>query len=207
MNDRVAILMDGGFVKRRLHSSLKRHATASDIATECACILQHPRLIGKVLFRVFFYDSPPYAGGATHPISRQQIRYSSEPTAARNSRLLHELDLQPDFAVRRGTLLHHGWRLTSQAVADLQTGPRLLRPDDFKPDLEQKQVDIKIGLDIAWIALKRIAETLVLVSGDSDMVPAMKFARKEGIRIFLHTLGSKVGIRDELRAHADVVLG
>ena len=48
---------------------------------------------------------------------------------------------------------------------------------------------------------------LVLVSGDSDMVPAMKFARREGVRIFLHTLGNATGVREELKAHADVVLG
>jgi uncharacterized LabA/DUF88 family protein len=42
--------------------------------------------------------------------------------------------------------------------------------------------DMKIGLDIAWIALKKVADILVLVTGDSDFVPVMKFARKEGMR-------------------------
>lgn len=207
MGERAVILMDGGFVKKRLYGRLGRHATAADISAECQTILLHPRLAGKVLFRVFYYDSPPFEGASTHPISRQQIRYSTEPTAIRNAQLLRDLDLQPDFAVRRGTLLHHGWKLTNAAVRDLQQGPRQLQADDFKPDFEQKQVDIKIGLDIAWIALKGIAETMVLVSGDSDMVPAMKFARKEGVRLFLHTLGNANGVREELKAHADVVLG
>jgi uncharacterized LabA/DUF88 family protein len=65
-------------------------------------------------------------------------------------------------------------------------------------------VDIRIGLDIAWISLKRIANVLVLVTGDSDFVPVMKFSRREGLKVYLGTLGHPV--RRELKAHADVVL-
>lgn len=72
------------------------------------------------------------------------------------------------------------------------------------PDIWQKGVDIRIGLDIASIALKRFAEILVLVTGDSDLVPAMKFARKEGVRVYLDCMGHAV--KRELRAHADFCL-
>lgn len=68
----------------------------------------------------------------------------------------------------------------------------------------QKGVDICIGLDMAWIALKRMVDMLVLVTGDSDFVPVMKFARREGMRVYLETLGHPV--KRELRAHADDVL-
>jgi len=70
--------------------------------------------------------------------------------------------------------------------------------------MAQKGVDIRIGLDIAWISLKRIVDVLVLVTGDSDFVPVMKFARKEGLRVYLETMGHPV--RRELKAHADFVL-
>lgn len=70
--------------------------------------------------------------------------------------------------------------------------------------MAQKGVDIRIGLDIAWIAIKGLADVLVLVTGDSDFVPAMKFARKEGLRVYLDAMGH--GIRRELKAHADLVL-
>jgi uncharacterized LabA/DUF88 family protein len=63
---------------------------------------------------------------------------------------------------------------------------------------------IRIGLDIAWISLKRVADILVLVTGDSDFVPVMKFARKEGLRVYLHPMGHPV--RRELKAHADFIL-
>ena len=77
-------------------------------------------------------------------------------------------------------------------------------PSDLVPALQQKGVDIRIALDIANLAAKRIANILVLVTGDADLVPAMKFARKEGMRVYLETMGH--GVHRELKAHVDFVL-
>jgi uncharacterized LabA/DUF88 family protein len=65
-------------------------------------------------------------------------------------------------------------------------------------------VDIRIGLDIAAIALKRVAQILVLVTGDSDFVSPIKLARTEGLRVYLETLGH--GVKRDLKAHADYLL-
>jgi uncharacterized LabA/DUF88 family protein len=45
---------------------------------------------------------------------------------------------------------------------------------------------------------------VVVVTGDSDFVPAFKFARREGVKVILETMGHNV--RTELRAHSDLVL-
>ena len=73
---------------------------------------------------------------------------------------------------------------------------------DFQPDLKQKHVDMKIGLDIAWLASKRIVERIVLVTADSDFVPAMKFARRKGVEVVLVTMGHTL-VKRELKVHAD----
>jgi hypothetical protein len=84
-------------------------------------------------------------------------------------------------------------------------GPRIeIGGEDFEPDIRQKGVDMRIGLDIASLTLKRQVQVIVLVTADSDFVPAMKFARREGAQLFLITLGH--GIRDGMRAHADLVV-
>ena len=44
-------------------------------------------------------------------------------------------------------------------------------------------------------------QALVVVTGDSDLVPAFKFARREGLRIFLCHMGHR--IKRELLIHAD----
>ena len=76
--------------------------------------------------------------------------------------------------------------------------------DNLVPNVHQKGVDMRVGLDIASLTLKKQVEVIVLVTGDSDFVPAMKFARREGAQLFLVTLGHKVV--DEMREHADLVL-
>ena len=53
-------------------------------------------------------------------------------------------------------------------------------------DIVQKGTDIKIG--IASLALKKQVERIILISGDSDFVPAAKLARREGIDFILDPL-------------------
>ena len=44
---------------------------------------------------------------------------------------------------------------------------------------------MRIGLDIASLAYEKQVNQLVLISGDSDFVPAAKLARREGIDFVL----------------------
>jgi uncharacterized LabA/DUF88 family protein len=82
--------------------------------------------------------------------------------------------------------------------------PDRLEAGDLVPAIQQKGVDLRIGLDIAKLTLTRSVEAIVVVTGDSDLVPAFKFARREGVRVFLCHLGH--GVRRELRAHADRII-
>ncbi|HZT24055.1 MAG TPA: NYN domain-containing protein [Verrucomicrobiae bacterium] len=57
------------------------------------------------------------------------------------------------------------------------------------PDRERKGVDLRVGLDIARLALCKMMDiVIVVVAGDSDLVPAFRFARREGVRLFLDHL-------------------
>ena len=67
-----------------------------------------------------------------------------------------------------------------------------LTDDSFGPALRQKGVDMRIGLDIASITLKRQANVIILVAGDADFVPAAKLARREGVHFTLDPLGQNV---------------
>ena len=48
---------------------------------------------------------------------------------------------------------------------------------------------MKIGLDIASLAYKKLVEHIVIITGDSDFVPAAKLARREGIDFILDNMG------------------
>jgi uncharacterized LabA/DUF88 family protein len=73
----------------------------------------------------------------------------------------------------------------------------------FTPNLKQKGVDIKIGLDVAWVSFNRIASSIILVTGDSDFVPVIKTARRNGVFVYLFTL--KHNVKKELPENADVL--
>ena len=205
MGEKIVLLLDGGFVKKKLQQSLGHFPTVAEIVAMCNSVTAKPQLLGKDLFRIYFYDAPPFTGTVTNPISRVQQNLSLTPQATKNTALIDSLELQPDFAVRRGMLKCSGWKLGRAALARLnRPGAIQIAANDIVPNINQKGVDMRIGLDMAWIALKRLADILVLVTGDSDFVPVMKFARREGMRVLLEHLGHPVS-RD-LKAHADQVL-
>ena len=72
---------------------------------------------------------------------------------------------------------------------------------DFTPNLYQKGVDMRIGIDIASITLKKQADTIILVSGDSDFAPAARLARREGVTFILDPLWW--GVLPDLHEHID----
>lgn len=74
---------------------------------------------------------------------------------------------------------------------------------DISPHIEQKAVDMKIGLDIALIAIKKLADLLIIITGDADIVPALKFARREGMQVGLDPLWSN--IQPALSEHVDFI--
>jgi len=76
-----------------------------------------------------------------------------------------------------------------------------LREEDVKCDVQQKGVDMRIGLDIASMAFKHQVDQIILVAGDSDFVPAAKLARREGIDFILDPLWAN--IREDIHEHID----
>ena len=62
-------------------------------------------------------------------------------------------------------------------------------------------IDMKIGVDIATLALKGFVDTIVLFSGDSDFVPAAKLARREGIDFVLDPM--RANVEPQLFEHVD----
>lgn len=60
---------------------------------------------------------------------------------------------------------------------------------------------MRIGIDIASATYKHQASTIVLISGDSDFVPAAKLARREGIDFILAPIHAP--IKPDLHEHID----
>jgi uncharacterized LabA/DUF88 family protein len=201
---RFAILLDGGFVIKKLQSQLRRFPEPSDIDAICVSIKQQSELLPLQLLRIYFYDAPPAQGVVRNPLDRSETNLAATPVFARHTSLLDRLEMHPDFALRLGETVTNRWRLGSQALRNLVAAPRPVVATDLVPDIAQKGVDLRVGLDIARLALTQAVQVIVVVTGDSDLIPAFKFARREGVRVYLDHLGH--GIRRDLKAHADRVI-
>ena len=46
---------------------------------------------------------------------------------------------------------------------------------------------------MARLALRDLVRAVVVVTGDSDFVPAFKFVRREGVKVMLCTMGHASG--------------
>ncbi|HEX5010709.1 MAG TPA: NYN domain-containing protein [Planctomycetota bacterium] len=202
---RHALLLDGGFVLKRLRHRLGRSADAADVQTEWQRIGRHPLLADSELLRVFYYDAPPAVGTITNPFDGKSEDLARTPQHA-HARALHDrLALLPDTALRMGETVVRGWHVRPETVRDIARRGRSLEATDLRLVIEQKGVDLRIGLDIARLSLLHLVDAVVVVTADRDLVPAFRFARREGLRLYLDHLGSKVVHRD-LIAHADRVL-
>ena len=118
----------------------------------------------------------------------------------RSRRLLDALAALPEDPVDE----NHQLPLTREQVADLRKLRELwseLDGSSVRLGLRQKGVDMRIGIDIASLALKRQVDTIILVAGDSDFVPAAKMARREGMEFILDPLWQKVN--SDLFEHID----
>lgn len=199
-----AVLLDGGFVIKKLQQTLKRFPTADDIEAVCGRIKEHVDLQDRSLLRIYFYHAPPCKEVVTNPLNQSVVNLAATPIHAQHESLLDALELRADFALRLGETVVSDWRLGTKAMRSLLKQPRAIQAPDLVPNISQKGVDLRIGLDIARLALRSMVELIVVVTGDSDLIPAFKFARREGLRVYLLTLGH--GAKRDLKAHADRVL-
>ena len=199
---RYAVLIDAGFVKQKLWPVNRKTVTSEVIETFIRQLCKSPHFADFRLHRVYFYDAKPLTTQANHP-NGTTIDFAKTSTAKNNEALHTGLEKSPFVALRFGELVHQGWRINVKTLrkANAQT---TFTAADLEPSIQQKGVDMRIGLDIASLTLKKQVDLIVLVTGDSDFIPAMKFARREGAQLYLVTLGH--GVRDVVHQHADLVI-
>lgn len=152
-----------------------------------------------ILFRVYYYDCSPYGGKVKKPGDTVETDFSTTKAYTVKERVLKLLAQKERFAVRLGELSFDGWNQVERT--DPTTGKTVT---DYTPKLRQKGVDMKVGLDMALMALKHTVDKVVLVAGDSDFIAPMKFVRKEGLQVYLYSMGHKVKAR--LTEHCDFIL-
>ena len=158
------------------------------------------------LYRIFVYDAPPAAWRGHTPLGRKAIDLGNSATAKWRNAFHEAIRGLRKVALRMGEVptsqVH--WQIKPSVLKELTNGKKQwtdLTDDDFRLDLRQKGVDMRLGLDIAWLAFKQQVNQIVLISGDADFVPAAKLARREGIDFILDPMWTT--IRPDLHEHID----
>lgn len=209
---KIAILVDGGYYRKR-SSCIFGHETAK-VSAERLYSYCNRHLVEKnfnkqvihELYKIFYYDCPPVDKLIFHPALQKTIDFSNSDTKSWTIDFFNELSHKRKIALRLGELSESTahFNLKHKYTKQLLSG-RLsvddLEEKHFALNLQQKGVDMRIGLDIASLAYKQQVDKIILISGDSDFVPAAKLARREGIDFVLDPLGGN--IKDNLSLHID----
>jgi uncharacterized LabA/DUF88 family protein len=187
---KTALLIDGGWFSKGLGRQLNlpgNWPSAEQVCRNAQSVLAP----NEEVFRIFYYDCEPFDEAVKNPVDNSQQDYRLKPSYQGRIKFFKDLGQMDYVALRRGEIKPRGWKFTPAFHKDLMNGqPAPLTAADVYPNFQQKGVDMRIGIDVATLALKRLVERIILFSGDTDMIPAMKLARREGVQVFLVKLGT-----------------
>ena len=181
-----ALLIDGGHLRALVRRTEYNYDPQFIERTAHACFAE-----AEVLFRIFYYDCPPFRGEVRLPVSGERFAFDQSDA------WLLALASKDWFAVRRGVLKFRGFTPKQTPISG-----GALCDQDFRPNFEQKGVDMRIGLDIARFCETKAVGRILLITNDTDCIPAMKFARIAGLQVGLVSFPSSRVAPDLLR-HAD----
>ena len=205
--ERIAILVDGGFYQKRatyLFGDKTPTERANELVKYCMRHVEQDKY--NKLYRIFYYDCRPCDKNVYHPLTQKMIDLSKTDIHKWNTQFQAEIISKRKVALRLGELIDSdtGYVIRPQALKKLCRKDITvddLTESDFVISLAQKGVDMRIGLDISSLATKKLVDQIVLIAGDSDFVPAAKFARREGIDFILDPMWQSV--KPSLQEHID----
>lgn len=205
---KTAILVDGGFYRKRSHKLFgykPPKERAKELNTYCLKHL-HNKYENRNLYRIFYYDCPPSEKNIFNPLTGKSEDLKKSDEYKWMTEFLEELKHHRKFALRLGRLSETqlSYYIKPDTTKKLINGSIQvsdLTQSDLALNIEQKGVDMRIGVDISSLSFKRQVDQIILISGDSDFVPAAKQARREGIDFILDPMGAS--IKNDLFEHID----
>lgn len=206
---KTAILVDGGFYRRRAYAAFGDKTPkerADELYSYCKRHLNTHGESHNELYRIFYYDCPPMTAQIYHPLTKKTVNFAKSDTYTWANDFFNELKKKRKVALRMGELSEQQahYKLKNNILNKLMRGDISvsdIKESDFLFNVEQKGVDMRIGLDIASLSYKKQVDQIVLISGDSDFVSAAKLARREGIDFILDALHTN--IKPNLFEHID----
>ena len=173
---RLAIFIDGAYMgyvaMDEFGSRVDYRALCDEVTRVVAAGTQEP----MDLLRAYYYDCLPYQSDP--PTDEERLRISNKRS------FFDVLRSLPRFEVREGRLAFRGMNANG------------------RPIFQQKRADMLLGLDIALLSAKNQITHAAVLAGDSDFLPALETAAREGVSVWLFH-GQSYMYANELWRQAD----
>ena len=166
---RLAVFVDGGYLDSLSLIEFGERVDLAKLGGEIRQVVDSKTPDNIELLRTFYYDCLPYQSNP--PTPEEAARFSKKRG------FFSALKYLERFVLREGRLAFRGLDI------------------DRKPIFQQKRVDLLLGLDFALLSGKKQITHAAVIAGDSDLLPAFKVAKEEGILVWLFH-GPKVSRKD-----------
>jgi len=149
------------------------------------------------LYRIFFYTAKP--------LNEDEIRSKLRRTDQRESFDRYCAARTTPAPHERANAFLSG--IVKEDYIALRTGKLQVRGVDGggAPDIVQKQVDMLIGLDISEVSYNKHADVVLVFSKDTDMIPALKTARINGLTVVIANFSEIPYIAPDIIKHSDLI--
>lgn len=203
---RVAILIDGGHYRKRSAYIWGKEESNYAAQSLIGYAMRHVKWSKNDLYRIFYYDCPAADFTVFNPVTKKNVPLKNQDIFKWQGAFLEELRNKRRVALRLGELSERQARYAfkEKAFKSICYGKKdvnSITDDDIELIIPQKGVDMKIAVDISSMAYKKQVDQIILITGDSDFVPASKLARREGIDFILDPMWAH--IRPSLNEHVD----
>jgi uncharacterized LabA/DUF88 family protein len=195
---RTAVLVDGGFFHKRYQRIFKgaHDHTPEQVADNLQKMVEQYLGADFRLYRMYYYDCEPLQKKFHHPLTGKVIDFARLPSAKFRINFFEVLKKRKKVQLRLGKLKENKtWRIRSFCTADLLKGKRSiadLHESEVVLEVRQKGIDMQIGIDIAMLAWKKLADRIVLIGGDADFGPAAELARNEGVQFEIDPMENNI---------------
>ncbi|RDU51596.1 hypothetical protein CQA49_08205 [Helicobacter sp. MIT 00-7814] len=151
------------------------------------------------IYRVFFYTAEPLCFDELKKDKKNKAlmeKYEGkDPEKYKKMEKLRKqilsfiqnIAFKDHFAVRLGDLKFRGF------------------DSDGKPIIAQKQVDMLLGLDISHLAYQKLVDRIIVFCKDSDISPALKCARTNGLDVVIASVDGGFKVGNILKKHSDSI--
>jgi uncharacterized LabA/DUF88 family protein len=184
--EKVAVFVDWENIRQRIfqeaHKTLGKKIDYNNIDNTLQFFNAFIDTSIESIYRIFVYLAEPYGG----IIGGKD--YKTTPVYTAGMQFIENIQVRDYIAVRKGKLAFRGF--------------------DHKgnPIFVQKRTDMLLGLDIAHVAFHRYADRALILCFDTDIIPAMKEARINGMQVIWGWCPDLQSLPDDdLRKHADFI--